>query len=531
MSLATRAAVVALVLFIEKSLLNLLVDFDSAQRAQGLGAAVRIAQHWGFRFAVTLAALLALFAYVRDDERLGQINSAAREWPLSLSRLLWHLALVLPLVPLSYFLYGSRGAPLPFVVLVALWVAFASAATLVLLASMAPWFVWARSAKAMGSLWPYAAAAAATATCAMQWSQQLWRPTAAVTFDLVRSVLTPLIPTLHADPASLILSTSRFAVQVSDECSGLEGAGLMLAFCCAWLVYFRREYIFPRALLLIPVGLVLIFVLNTFRIVALMLIGHVGLPRVAVYGFHSQAGWIAFNCAAGGIAFASLRSPWLNRTAAQPALLAADNRTAAYLLPFLAILASGMVSLAASSGFETWYGLRLIAGTLALVYCWPKLSGLDWHFSWRGLAAGAGIFAVWIFGARFFTASSGMPAALAAMSPGLRALWIVSRIAASVIVVPIAEELAYRGYLLRRIAAADFECVPFAQVGGWALLVSSVVFGVGHGSMWLPGIIAGVIYGALAIRTGRLGEAVVAHATTNALIAGYVLLRPAWQLW
>jgi hypothetical protein len=37
--------------------------------------------------------------------------------------------------------------------------------------------------------------------------------------------------------------------------------------------------------------------------------------------------------------------------------------------------------------------------------------------------------------------------------------------------------------------------------------------------------------GALAVRTGKIGESVAAHATTNALIAMQVLLFGQWQLW
>jgi hypothetical protein len=33
------------------------------------------------------------------------------------------------------------------------------------------------------------------------------------------------------------------------------------------------------------------------------------------------------------------------------------------------------------------------------------------------------------------------------------------------------------------------------------------------------------------MRTGRFGEAVAAHATSNALLAAYILLGSQWQLW
>jgi len=45
------------------------------------------------------------------------------------------------------------------------------------------------------------------------------------------------------------------------------------------------------------------------------------------------------------------------------------------------------------------------------------------------------------------------------------------------------------------------------------------------------GVAAGVMYGLLLRRTGRMGDAVVAHAVTNALLAGYVLIFGQWQLW
>jgi exosortase E/protease (VPEID-CTERM system) len=530
MTLALRLLVGVLILGAEKSILNLFVDFASADAAHGLGAAVRIGQHWGFRFAVTLVAALALFGYVRDDARLTQLNADARGTPLRGAWFVLHLALVLPLLPLSHFLY-AEGAPLPFAALVTLWMAFALAATIALFLGLGPWPLWRRAAQALGVLWLYAGATATASAFAMEWTQRLWEPTARITFELVAGVLAPLLPNLQRDPAALILATDKFAVQIAEVCSGLEGIGLMLAFCCAWLVYFRKEYRFPRALLLIPVGVVLIFLLNVLRIAAFVLIGHAGYPNVAVYGFHSQAGWIAFNAAAGAIAFFSRRNPWLNRTASRDEQIEGDNPTAAYLMPLLAILAAGMLAVAVSSGFETLYVLRLAAACAALWLYRVTLARVDWRFSWRGPAAGILTFVIWLCAARWLLPVSSMPTALASMPVGLRAAWIGIRLTASIITVPIAEELAYRGYLLRRICAADFESVPFATVGLGSLLVSSVVFGVAHGSMWPAGVAAGAIYGALVIRTGRLGEAVAAHATTNALVAASVLLGGQWQLW
>jgi len=58
-----------------------------------------------------------------------------------------------------------------------------------------------------------------------------------------------------------------------------------------------------------------------------------------------------------------------------------------------------------------------------------------------------------------------------------------------------------------------------------------VLFGVLHGRLWFAGILAGLLYSFAVIRRGRIGEAVAAHATTNALLTAYVLLYGAWHLW
>jgi exosortase E/protease (VPEID-CTERM system) len=530
-SLAGRLTVVALVLFVEKFILNFFVNFDGPQSTTRLGTIVNAAQLLGLRFVVSFAVLLALFGYVSGGERLAQVNAAGRGVAVRAPWLFLQGILVASLAVLLWFLDGERGAILPFSIMVALLAVLGIAAALALFTAMAPWTLWLRAAKALGAVGLYALIAALIATCVIYWSQELWAPTARVTFELVRHLLTPIIPTLHTDPVTRVLSTNHFAVEVSDICSGLEGVGLMLAFCCAWLVCFRQEYVFPRALILIPCGLALIFALNVVRIAALVLIGTSGHPEVARYGFHSQAGWIAFNMAACGIVLASRRVAWLNRTAATGSEANADNPTAAYLLPLLAILAAGILARAVSSGFDALDSLRLAAGAVMLVAFWRRLAMLSWRFSWRGPLAGLLVFALWIAAADVLLPRSTMPAALIASPDWARDGWIAARVATSVLVVPIAEELAYRGYLLRRLAAADFETVAFGTVGGWPLLASSVLFGLAHGAMWLAGIAAGAIYGAVLIRTERMGEAVAAHATTNGLLAAYVLLLNHWEIW
>jgi CAAX prenyl protease-like protein len=64
-----------------------------------------------------------------------------------------------------------------------------------------------------------------------------------------------------------------------------------------------------------------------------------------------------------------------------------------------------------------------------------------------------------------------------------------------------------------------------------ALLVSSLLFGLLHGDRWFVGILAGALYALVLLRRGRIGDAVAAHATTNALLAVDVLAFHHWHLW
>jgi exosortase E/protease (VPEID-CTERM system) len=330
------------------------------------------------------------------------------------------------------------------------------------------------------------------------------------------------------------IGTDRFSAIVSPECSGLEGAALLLIFGVLWLILFRQDTRFPQSLLLLPAAVLVLFLLNSVRIAAFIVIGHAGARDVAAKGFHSQAGWIAFNLVAFGFSAAARRLSWFSKSA--PELAAAGEATynpaAAYLVPFLVILAARMISRAVSGNFEWFYACGFFAALAALWLLRRRYADLSWRFGGTAAAGGLLVFILWIALDRFTGArQTGMPAPLAAASPLPRVTWIALRALAATFTVPIAEELAFRGFLLRRLVDAHFEAVPFRTWTWFALLASSLAFGAMHGDRWLAGTVAGAVYAAAVIRTGRLGEAMAAHAITNALLAAYVLLYGQWQFW
>jgi exosortase E/protease (VPEID-CTERM system) len=524
--LAARLLVAVALLAIETLLISGLIQSPALDDLTGAAKLTHDLQHWVFRFAIAYAGSFAILLYLRSN--IAGVAASAADAPVRIPWLLLHVALLAPFALLSSLLY--RGGALPFALLSVGWHACGLAAAMALLAGMAPRRIWMEALRQTGALPLYSLVPAAGAMLIFKLSQLLWVPAAALTFRLVSIAMQPLIPSLRLDASALTLTTDHFAVQVSETCSGLEGMGLMLAFCTAWLWYFRREYIFPRALIIVPLAVLLIFLLNTARIGALLLIGDAGHERIATVGFHSQAGWIAFNLAAFGVAYAAKHSAWLNRAARGPAA-GAHDATAAYLMPLLAILAAGMVAHAVSAGFDLLYPLRILGAVAALWAYRRSYDTLDWRFTWRGVSTGVAIFGVWAAVAHFVTTPAAMPDDLARLPGPARDAWLGCRTAAAIITVPIAEELAYRGFLMRRIAGAAFESVDLQSVRWPAIIISAVVFGIMHGSLWFPGIVAGIAYGAVAVKTGKIGESVAAHATTNSLIAIQVLLFDQWQLW
>jgi exosortase E/protease (VPEID-CTERM system) len=544
--LVPRLAVIAGVASAEILLGSYLVQAIPLDALHGAPETLRLVQHWLFRFVIAYAVSLALLASLRGASVVSALDAADQ----AAVRPRWALVHVLLLVPFLYLSAMLYTPYVPFAAMAVAWHLIAIAATLALFATFAPAAVWVGVLRKTGGLPIFAVVPAAAAVAAIKLSQMLWVPAAEITFRLVNLMLKPVLPGLESDSAARVLGTGRFAVQIAEQCSGLEGVGLMLAFCTAWLWFFRREYYFPRALLVIPIGVIAVFLLNTLRIAVLIIIGNAGYERVAVVGFHSQAGWIAFNLAAFGIAILAHTNPFLSRVAAERRARIAKasgaggaaqvqtrsrdldgNPTAAYLMPLLVILAAGMIARSLSGDFESWYPLRLAAALAALWIYRRSYTGVNFGFSWRGPMTGVLVFAVWTAGAAWLGTSADEPAALAALSPGMREAWISCRLVAAVFTVPLAEELAYRGYLLRRLTTAHFESAPFSAARWPALTLSALAFGVVHGRFWIAGTIAGLAYGALAIRTNKLGESITAHATTNALIAAQVLLFRHWWLW
>lgn len=108
---------------------------------------------------------------------------------------------------------------------------------------------------------------------------------------------------------------------------------------------------------------------------------------------------------------------------------------------------------------------------------------------------------------------------------------IVLRFIRAAVLVPVIEELFWRGWLPRVAIDPAFERIPLGTYTPFVFGITALLFASEHGSWWEVGLVAGVIYNWWMMRTRSLGDCILAHAVTNACLSAYVVLSGKWQYW
>ena len=371
-------------------------------------------------------------------------------------------------------------------------------------------------------------------------TRPIWPWIAERTLGFSAALLRVMVNGGHAisvDPGTTILRMDDFAVTIAPGCSGMEGATLTSVFLAAFLYRYRSVFRYPRAFLLVPICVLMSLLANVLRISLLMLVGALFSPQVALGGFHTQAGWLVFCLIALGVAFASRRIPWFSKSSELPTK-DTFNPTASYCVPLMALLSAAMATGMLVQGFDRLYPVRIVAAGFAVWwyrghYRWPSAVTATRTARVQLLLSpwflGTLVFAIWIVS----TSSGGaisQSAPFQAWSPPTKILWWSFRFLSAITVVPIVEELAFRGFLQRRIMAEDFTTIEFTELRPLAIAGSALAFGGLHQN-WLGGIAAGIAYSLAASRRGDLRDAMLAHAITNGLLVAWTLGTGQWGLW
>lgn len=187
------------------------------------------------------------------------------------------------------------------------------------------------------------------------------------------------------------------------------------------------------------------------------------------------------------------------------------------------------------------YPLRAVVTLAVLLLVSRRVLPWPPGHAWASAAVGVAVFAIWVGpdllwpGYRrhwlFSNTVLGTPNSTLPDELKGHAAFLALRVFGSVGLVPIIEELFWRGWLMRWLITPKFTAVGLGTYAPLSFWATAVLFASEHGSYWDVGLAAGMVYNWWLLRTRNLADCILAHAVTNACLAAYVLACGQWQYW
>jgi exosortase E/protease (VPEID-CTERM system) len=206
-----------------------------------------------------------------------------------------------------------------------------------------------------------------------------------------------------------------------------------------------------------------------------------------------------------------------------------DRLLLALVVPFMALMATSIVASLFAPHDEWLYVLRVVALGAAL-WCFRDVySGFASTVSPLSIAVGVGVGVAWIATAPEDDAGAALAVWLATLPAWVAAAWMGCRALGAIVLVPITEELAFRGYIQRLLIARDFWRIAPGHFTWLSFIATSVLFGLIH-QRWAAAALAGMVFALMLYRTNRLSDAIGAHMATNAVIVVWAILVQEWSL-
>ena len=186
------------------------------------------------------------------------------------------------------------------------------------------------------------------------------------------------------------------------------------------------------------------------------------------------------------------------------------------------------------------YVAKTVLVAILLIYFRQRYTTIRWNYWWLGVIFGVLGLVQWVGmehlllhfwpGYPHLSVEPFNPYEKIA-SPQARWAFIAVRWAGASLLVPVMEELFWRDYLWRTIAAPnDFKLASVGEPDLTALAVVSLVFCLVH-VQWMTAIVWGLMVGSLLILTRSLGACIIMHGVTNFLLGLYVLKTGEWYFW
>jgi CAAX prenyl protease-like protein len=114
--------------------------------------------------------------------------------------------------------------------------------------------------------------------------------------------------------------------------------------------------------------------------------------------------------------------------------------------------------------------------------------------------------------------------------PAARMGFMAVRLLGIAVLVPVAEELFWRGFLLRWIIAPDWQAVKLGRYSFKSFFWVTLLFTLAHPE-WLAAAIYCMLMNLLIYWKKDLWNCIVAHGVSNLCLAIYVLATGTWKLW
>ena len=113
----------------------------------------------------------------------------------------------------------------------------------------------------------------------------------------------------------------------------------------------------------------------------------------------------------------------------------------------------------------------------------------------------------------------------------LTPIMLALRTMRAALIVPIVEELFWRGWLPRWLQDTRFERIPLGTYSTFAFWTTAALFALEHGPFWEVGLLCGLLFNWWMRRTRSLGDVMLTHAVTNLALSLYVMATGRWTYW
>lgn len=334
----------------------------------------------------------------------------------------------------------------------------------------------------------------------------------------------------HSPEGNPIFGSGEFFGQIGPACSGYEGMILSAVFLGIFFYLEPVKLSVLRKGLVILLASVAIFLLNALRLALLTYIGVHFSPEIAQEGFHTNFGLVAVIVVV-ITAVASTRAVAAPSPEQDARFQNFEEGAPRLLLPLIYLIGSSLLCGLVSGKFFWLYPLPILAAAAGLYQIRDELRRLRLELTPTTFLLASATFLAWVqLVPSDATESDVFQGTLFSAPFPLIVLWLIFRLFGAAVIVPVVEELAFRGAFTDFLQAAlrRYWMDQAARIG--AMVAVAVLFGVVH-SNFLAGTIAGLAFGVAHWRRNELGDAIVCHGLTNLMLAFYILVSGNWSYW